>query len=80
MTFNGGLNSKNLRLSSSSRAIHRVVELRRRHNPTSTVVVSRRGSIGLATRHRTVAAESSFLLAGVLRAAARRLPPSRATS
>ncbi|KAK9083809.1 hypothetical protein Scep_030280 [Stephania cephalantha] len=53
MAYNGGLNSKIH--SSSSRAIHLVVELRRSPDALSTVVVSHRGSIGPATRHRVVA-------------------------
>ncbi|KAK9107098.1 hypothetical protein Syun_023109 [Stephania yunnanensis] len=79
---------QNLRLSSSLRAIHRAVELRRSHASLSIVVVSRQRSIGPTTRHRAAAAiaaavatgETLPLLAGVLRAAACRLPRSRATS
>ncbi|KAK9118532.1 hypothetical protein Scep_016625 [Stephania cephalantha] len=48
-----------LHLSSFSRATHRVVELRRSHDALSTVVVSRRGSIGPTTRHRVVAPRRS---------------------
>ncbi|KAK9083810.1 hypothetical protein Scep_030281 [Stephania cephalantha] len=64
MAYNGGLNSKIH--SSSSRAIHRVVELRRSHDALSTVVVSRRGSIGPATRHRVVAPRCSQAAAAAI--------------